>query len=390
MKTKCILILTSIFLWVWGSRAQSNLSLQLIRPKEFSLKTADLWNCILTNTSGQPMHIQLTGVVTEKKRGKMYEVISGAFDLAPGITQFNTQNYESLKGEKILTRNVPFEDHILRTNTLPNGEYTVCVSVLGIYGETKARSCIDQTINRITSINLIMPRNRDTTCLSNPFFNWMAYSQTGLQSDLVYGFRLYEMLPHQTAMAAVTKNPPFYKEDKIRDPLFQYPLHAIPLKNNTAYAWQVILLSGDKVISQSPVFHYYYRICQRILVDGITLNGGGQKEDDPKKDSAVVSPKRSRLRYHSLTDAPGSPVTIMDSKITVGLDCFPQVEHLYYQIKDAQGEIRLKDEIILSQGINFKEINLTTDFRHDVPYLLTVYDQYGKKKYLTFLQLTLK
>lgn len=53
--------------------------------------------------------VYLQGQIIERKNGKMYEVRSGVFNLKTGVTIYNTNNYNDLKGEKVLVSSKGFE-----------------------------------------------------------------------------------------------------------------------------------------------------------------------------------------------------------------------------------------------------------------------------------------
>jgi hypothetical protein len=81
----------------------------LQKPAIITLKTASLWNCIISNNSNAVQTVYLQGQIIERKNGKMYEVRSGVFNLKTGITIYNTNNYNDLKGEKVLVSSKGFE-----------------------------------------------------------------------------------------------------------------------------------------------------------------------------------------------------------------------------------------------------------------------------------------
>ena len=100
----------------------------VVRPQELSLRSIHIWNCIINNEQKIPTLCYLHGTVTEAKDGKLGEARSADFLLNTGITQFNSTNYDALRPEQVIQSNKKYEEHVIRTNSLPNGNYTVCLT----------------------------------------------------------------------------------------------------------------------------------------------------------------------------------------------------------------------------------------------------------------------
>ena len=113
MKIKLIFLCLFI-----ASILRAQYTLQVIRPNELAMKTADIWNCIIQNNSNSTNLTYIHGIATEAKKGRLVEARSADFTLATGITQFNTRNYESLKEATKIFSDKNFEEHIVRTNKL--------------------------------------------------------------------------------------------------------------------------------------------------------------------------------------------------------------------------------------------------------------------------------
>jgi hypothetical protein len=260
-------------------------SIQLQKPGIIALKTADLWNCIVQNNSNGGLEVYLKGTITEKSRGKLYEVRSGAFQLKTGITIYNTANYGDLKGETALFSDKKFEDHVIRTNTLPNGQYTFCATIVdGKSNQSLANDCINFTVNEVTPPLLIMPQNQSIICENYPVFVWERFRGAVTGSNLTYSIRIVEILKSQNSNAAIKSNPCFYCESFVNEPIHQFSFKAIPFQEDKRYAWSVTVVEGKKeeeeeeVVANPPMpgVSYYYpsktHSSELIAVSDTSLN----------------------------------------------------------------------------------------------------------------------
>lgn len=360
--------------------AQSHFSLQIIRPKEFALKTADLWNCVITNT-GPTAHLQLHGVLTEKTKGKLYEVQSGAFDLAKGVTQFNTQNYEALKGEKVLFKNPSFEEHVYRTNTFPNGDYTICIKLINIFGRTEAEECIQHVVNKVTPPSLIAPGHKTNICEEFPIFVWERYRGAINNSNIRYKIKLVEILKNQNEIQAIKANPCFYCESYISNPPLQYSFKNIKLQDDKSYAWYIGVLDGKKEITRSEVWSFVKMDCNQPIrgrVDTYTI--GEDEEEEPEVE--VVNKEVPGKSYYFIPNysQQNDRVTVAGDELNFYIDNLNECQEMRYSVsKDLFKDTSIK------VGRNYFTIN-SSDFnlQRGQPYTLRLLFDNGEQRLLYF------
>jgi len=373
---RCLFILAMLCLF---QKAFGQFTLDIIQPNEFALKTADLWNCIISNNSNLSQNAFIHGILTEKRKGKLFEIESGKFILPTGVTQFNTSNYEALKNEKVLYSDKQFEDHVYRTNTFPNGNYTLCITLNDAQNLTALASrCIDFTIQKTTSVNLISPIDKDSLCEQNINFIWMPNSINSSDNAYRYGLRIFEILKYQTAIAAATKNPPFYEDKNININQYQIPYLTIPFKANVAYAWQIeIFDENNKVQSKSEVWTLIIKDCMGAIAESEQDN-----TDKPKP----VNKKRKNFKYYSLYDEVNiDPVNVLGDTLNVMYASYLKEEKVYCRLVNSEGKSIYASEKIISQEdpyirIPFSELKTIINNL----YILEIINRLGKKKYLKF------
>lgn len=363
--------------------AQSHFSLQIIRPKEFALKTADLWNCVISNT-GPTAHLQLQGVLTEKTKGKLYEVQSGAFDLAKGVTQFNTQNYEALKGEKVLFKNPSFEEHVYRTNTFPNGDYTICIKLINIFGRTEAEECIQHVVNKVTPPSLIAPGHKTNICEEYPIFVWERYRGAINNSNIRYKIKLVEILKNQNEVQAIKANPCFYCESYISNPPLQYSFKNIKLQDDKSYAWYIGVLDGKKEIAQSQIWMFSKKNCiPGISVDVTSLNPLEEDEEiEPEN-----KPIKGKSYYFIANYAPEvNKVILKSDELNFYIDNIGESQKLKYSLVSGT-EIIKSEALALNVSKNYFTVNVKGLLSRNKLYQLKLLFDNGEQSSLHFQKL---
>jgi hypothetical protein len=378
---KYIFLITGLCCWIQVLNSQY--SITVVRPNDIALKSADLWNCIIQNSINQKTPCYIHGTVTELKRGKLLEVRSGDFILNPGITQFNTRNYDALKNQTILHSDKIFEDHILRTNSVPNGNYTLCISLFEQTTQRRlADHCLNFEINRVTPPQLISPYNNAEICEQNPFFIWTVYRGAQNTVSLSYNVHMVEIYDHQKANSAIKTNPCWYCESFIQTPPHQYPFKALPFKDGSRYAWYVGVLDGKKEIARSEVWEFSWKKCE-VIAD---------EEDEEKEDETpvVLNPRKKGISYYFVNENPANEIVSIESrtlhfKLSHGgaqtkITCF-----LYNQSES----FIVKQELNVAKGDNYftidlKPYSLKTD---DVYFLKTLFPD-GNVRHLNFKMLS--
>lgn len=346
--------ISGIIFLLFQFRLEAQYSITVIKPNDIALKSKDLWNCIVQNGSNQSTPVYLHGIISEMKKGRLLEIQSGNFDLKPGITQFNTSNYEALRNEKLIHSDKIFEDHIVRTNTIPNGNYKICISLFDQKTQVKlADQCLDFIIHRATAPSLISPSNNDSICDSNPFFIWSPVPEFTLgRNDISYSLEIFEILKNQSAVAAVKKNPAFFKETNITDPIYQYPLYAIPFTHQTQYAWHVVVSESGKTVVESDVRSFWWRKCND---DQVTDDEGNNKQEEVKRNH-----KKAGLRYtYPSKTEQDFPISTYRNKLNPILTTSKESDQFYYRIFDSNRKIIGKDKLDLLSGTNYFDFDVT-------------------------------
>ncbi len=230
--SKVFFYLVFFLLIVFGLEAQ--ITVKLNRPAPNRLMAEDLWSADLNNKTTESQMVYLHGEITERNEGLVARANSDVFEIPSGIKRVTSRNIGRIidswyKGN--------YRELISRTGKFPNGEYTICVSVISAESrETFDRDCFEQDIRIFGEPRLISPRDGEEI-IKNPLFTWTPPAPVPSE-DLHYTIYIVEMLEGQTAEQAIICNPPWFEEERIRGNAFRYPARGRSFEEGD-YAWQI-------------------------------------------------------------------------------------------------------------------------------------------------------
>ena len=138
-----------------------------------------------------------------------------------------------------------YEDNILRTGRLPEGEFQICVRVEDAFGtEVSPRQCEAFTILLPDPAYLLAPMNEEIVRTETPFFQWTPL-QLPLDFQLSFVLQIVEVLEGQMPYEAITSNILHFEDPDITVESYQYPLDAPPFEEGKTYAWWVLALDQE-------------------------------------------------------------------------------------------------------------------------------------------------
>lgn len=359
-------------------------SIQLQKPNIIGLKTTDLWNCIVQNNSNFALEVYLQGTITEKRKGKVYEVKSGNFQLKPPITIYNSANYADLKGESVISSDKLFVDHIIRTNTLPNGEYTFCAFIFNSKSNAKlAEDCIQFSINEVTPPFLISPMNKDIVCEELPAFIWGRQRGSLIGSDLTYQIKIVEVLSGQNPVAAMKSNPCYYCESNLKEPLHQFSFKGLPLQHEKRYAWSISVVDIKREIARSDIWEFTWKKC-------IGTNDNFPKDPEvEEEEEEVTNPPIAAVGYFYPTMTQASElIAVSDTTLNFRIINHEIKQNMDAIILDGQQKPILTKALVLQTGHNFYSFSMKSlKLQSMTPYTLKLVTNTGTWYYLSFFTL---
>ncbi len=229
--------------------AMSQINIILEQPPLNQIKTEDLWNLTLINTSNQAYSIVLNGTVIKDDEGKIFDATTSKIELPPGSKRIRLKDMGTIKTN---FANKKYEEMLVRTGTVPEGNYEICVAAISSEDELElGETCISQNIMHLTPPELLSPENGkeiSETEAASIVFQWMPPSPAP-PSGFSYTLKIVEIMLGQSPGGALQNNPVFFSRDRITATNFAYPLSAPKLIGGKSYVWQIFL--KDK--SDNPI-----------------------------------------------------------------------------------------------------------------------------------------
>lgn len=243
----------------------------LHEPLPGRLHITDLWWVDLNNPSGVTLSVYLEAEVQEARRGEVYHGETWPFELPPGrkrvrLSDIRVRNQRHARG---------YEVFVMRTGSVPPGEYTYWVLVKG---DGTGGDTAKVTVSPSTPPRLVSPRDRSSLSGLVPRFQWTAPAPA--VRGVTYELRIVEVLPGQSKFEAMATVRPWFDRRGIGGKTFSYPRSARPLVPRKRYAWQVKAVSGGAVIGTSEIWEFLVpwvvrpgRAVDLYLCDGGELTG---------------------------------------------------------------------------------------------------------------------
>ena len=241
MRNRKTFIFLFSFLFVCVSlKAQVQVKLHKAPPNK--LKIVDLWYIDLDNTTQNTYTVYLHVEVTEGKKGLIFRGNSNSLQLPPGKKRIKKQDIKEVKD---IYYNKQYERYIKQYSEFPDGDYTVCISVINKKdGQELDKDCIQQKVSRIGKIRLLSPKEGAVIKNNNPLFTWLPPIPSPPNIKINYTFSMVEILKGQTKEEAIKSNPAWYEKKDITGTTLKYPISARKLEKGKKYAWQVTMSVG--------------------------------------------------------------------------------------------------------------------------------------------------
>ena len=246
---RCSILLVTIFCCLSGSIFAQDITAHLLISPTPSPYYGD-WD---TDPTIAQLELTYTGI--EPLTAYVYlEVIS----IKNGIIGYGTsRNLEFPEGPFTLilttpdiidwdeaTFNEAMSEMIVRTNRIPEDDYTAYVTVHDLNGNVLVETSTEFSILYPDPPQLIYPDDESVVEMQTMTFQWSPIALPFDQS-IVYHFKIVEMLSGQEPQRALDANTIHY-ETQIEDvSSIDYPIDALPFEHNKTYVWRVQALDFE-------------------------------------------------------------------------------------------------------------------------------------------------
>ncbi len=258
--------------------AQTNVTVRLQQPPPNQLRSTDIWNLTLTNTTRNTLQVSLFGTLEEAGAGIIVDGTSKEFSLPPGTKRIT---YDDVKTGNVNFKSGKWREAFTRTGNAPSGDYTICISVKNKAGEEIGADCINQTVEISGPPELISPADgEEITPGALPTFTWLPPMPTPPGAE--YTLKIVELLGNQSPEEAFNRNITFFQRQGIKGTMFQYPLSEKKFETAKKYAWMV---STDDLKSDMR----FFKISDLPIIKG---DGGPCKLNNPELNVSLGSDGR--------------------------------------------------------------------------------------------------
>lgn len=257
MLNKVTGLIAGLFLFVNAASFAQDVFIRLNLPPIDQFTVNDLFNAQVINNSGKDLQIYLKGTVAEATKGMLFDGRSAVFTLLAGFNGLPA--FSQLEPVKINYTDKRTEAYVLRTGTVPPGEYTICIKVIDAQTQEElGEDCIQTELIAPMPPELIFPENESNVEEIYPLFTWSPPNPVPIKVIIAFVMKIVELLPHQTVAQALASNPAWFQQDRISGTSFQYPASARPLEKGKSYAWQVTAFTqdGEQIAAPSEPFSF--------------------------------------------------------------------------------------------------------------------------------------
>lgn len=256
-------VLLLILLLLLGHPANADqVVVRIHQPPPFQLNVSDLYRVDLTNATVQTYTVYLRGSATETQEGLLLEAKSNNFTLPPG---FKNVSQSELSPIDVNYSNSSFKDVVVRTGSLPAGDYTICIYAIdAVTGDELGRDCIQHSIAHPSAPALLTPADGTKLEGAYPFFTWMPPMPVPAV-PVAYELKIVTLLEHQTPLGAMESNPAWLTEIDIASTTCRYSPSARAFVNGESYAWQITASLEGYPISASEIWTFIYEVASALI-----------------------------------------------------------------------------------------------------------------------------
>lgn len=240
--------------FVVTGRLNAQVSITINTPNRFQARVSDLFSAGIMNGSGAPASVYFTAAVKDKQNNSiMVSAKTAAIELSSGYTIIN---------EMLVSPVYSYNDPVLQqTGAFSVGDFVLCLRAFSAAtNEPLAEECIDFDVVSLSPPILLSPPDESEVRVKHPVLIWLAPTPIDNRMGVVYDLKLVQMYANQKPYDAIVRNPALIQPMGLKLTNLQYPAQAVPLEDDTHYAWKVIArLPNGKMIGETEVWSFVKR-----------------------------------------------------------------------------------------------------------------------------------
>lgn len=227
-----------------------DVQVQMTLPPPGTLNPDDLTEIVsFHNTNPYALWVHMIVTIEEDETGLVFHGTSAIFEVPPGVS---IPDYQDLEPFDIEYTDPVLEDYVIQTNSLPGGDYVVCILLVEAeMGEEAGYNCLPHSVFHPSAPMLVYPADGDVVHEPAPLIVWLPPSPYPMV-ELSYTLRMVEVLEGQLSYEAMQSNPAFFEDMEVMENTYMYPAHAASMKDGQTYALQVqALMAGGFPVGEN-------------------------------------------------------------------------------------------------------------------------------------------
>jgi len=215
----------------------AQIQVRLHQPPPNQLKIEHLWWVDLDNTTQSSYTVYLYAEITKAQKGLIFKARSNSFKLTLGKKRITPKDITDVSNVWYASK---YRDYIIRTGSVPQGTYTVCIYVMQEHtGNELGKHCITLPVYLPGAPRLISPQGGSKLKQKHPHFSWTTPAPQPPNVQVRYKIKVVEVLKGQTKEEAMGANVPWFEKGGLTTMSLGYPASARPLEKTKEYAWQI-------------------------------------------------------------------------------------------------------------------------------------------------------
>lgn len=243
--------------------AKADVLIQTIPQNSFQVRSADIFNTTITNSSGVEASVYLVGEIKDPTGKPMVRIQSESFVLQGGSNLITPMKVGIAK---VTYFDSEFKESEARTGFLRVGSYRYCLRLVCVSSDEICKKlmdvenppvvCDEIAVENVTPLLLSMPDDESEIEETRPNFSWIPPMPVGTDPNLKYSITLVHLNPDQTAEEGVRRNRPIYQRSGIEGVVLMFPATLEDLIPGEKYGWQVHAELGSNRIASSEIWEF--------------------------------------------------------------------------------------------------------------------------------------
>jgi hypothetical protein len=315
----------------------------------------------INNGLTEPVSVSIRIDLTEKTNGNVLTITVHDATLRPGINSF--REFSSIA--KLSFYSTSSSNHLKTNDRLADGDYRVCYTIISKKGQfADASYCLNFTIGNSTPLILVAPFNGQDICEERPTFQWQ--NPMPLPADAKTRMVLVALQEGQNETEAIYRNVPVLNVMDVNGSNLPLPSFVEQLKENSTYAWQVIIYNASGILAKSEIWTFK-KSCRNAITQPPTLAFGQLKSFSDG--NYYIAKDFINFSFNNSYSTEKLDYTIVDAETNTPIRYYPEVSirtgmnYISIDVDDCRGLKKGKYYVLIAKNVHSSALQMR--FRYD-------------------------